>query len=165
MPGSALAPVTHPPRVLQLLGLIDQFVDKAQLIEAGADAAGDTLARIAEDTELLAYPRIRAAAYLGAFDSKKTRARLRSMVFDRTIQPLEIRIQAMRSMALLEGRGASEVLVTLLANEEREVRAGAARLLGRLGEAEILRKRLALNLEPDAYVRSVLVQYASQSAR
>ncbi|MCB9653436.1 MAG: HEAT repeat domain-containing protein [Deltaproteobacteria bacterium] len=156
-----VAPVVHPPRVLQLLGLIDQFIDKAQLIEAGADAAGDTLVRIVDDANLPAYTRIRAAAYLGAFDSKATRARLHRLVFERTIEPLEVRIQAMRSMTLLEGPGASKVLAVLLEDEQSEVRASAARLLGKLGEKEILRKRLAGNLEQDPYVRSVIVAASS----
>ena len=155
-------PVVHPPQVLRLLGLIDQFVDKTQLVKAGADASGDALIRIVDDTNLAAYTRIRAAAYLGAFDTKAIRARLQQVVFDRAMEPLEVRIQAMRSMTLLEGRGASNILAVLLADEQPEVRAGAARLLGQLGETEILRKRLAGNLEEDAYVRSVLVSASNR---
>jgi HEAT repeat protein len=82
---------------------IDELPTKAQLLLLGADAEGRALLELANDDKRSAYTRMRAVSFLAWFDSQKSRDGLVRLLEDERSPVEELRIQALRSLARLEG--------------------------------------------------------------
>lgn len=111
------------------VSLLDQLPTRAQLLALGADADGAALRRLAEDPSRPAYTRIRAVAFLAWFDSIETRAMLSRLLEDEAAPITELRVQALRALALLEGAAGRPRLERYLGHASPELRGAAERAL------------------------------------
>lgn len=118
------------------VGLIDQLPTKAQLIALGADPEGRGLLEIANDPSRSVYVRVRAVSFLAWFDSEPSRAGLSRIANDEGSPVLELRVQALRSLALMEGPLARAKIEPYLDHSSAELRAAAARALALIRAAE-----------------------------
>jgi HEAT repeat protein len=140
--GSALA---APPRLVEVLSMIDVVPTRAQLTAAGAGENGEVLVEIARDIAATSYVRSRAASALSLYDEPATRASLVSLIEDTKLNDREVRIQAIAAYSVLEGRAALPKLALLLNDTEPQIRAAAVRGLVRTKSEEaraLLQKRL-----------------------
>ncbi len=119
----------EPETLVSALSLIDQVPTRAQLLALGADAEGAALRRIAEDASRPAYTRIRAVSFLAWFDSAETRSMLTRLLTDEAAPIMEMRVQALRALARLEGPAARPRLERYLGHGAPELRGAAERAL------------------------------------
>lgn len=125
----ASASATELEPLARAVSLLDQLPTRAQLLALGADTEGAALRRIAEDSSRAAYTRIRAVSFLAWFDSAETRAMLTRLLDDEAAPIMEMRVQALRALALLEGPAARTRLERYLGHAAPELRGAAERAL------------------------------------
>lgn len=153
-------------RLFEILSMIDVLPTKEQLVAAGAGENGEVLAEIALDRAAPRYVRTRAASSLSLFDNPIARAAL-VRVID-TADDQEVRIQAIASIGLLDGKAAVPRLSVLLIDEQPDIRAAAVRALARTKAPEVgpmLAKRLAADGEDAALVRALIQKKLGEVAR
>lgn len=155
---ASAAPADHSDRLLLLLNLIDQVPDRAALLEAGADDAGEALTRVARDEALPRYPRMRAAGLLALFPSREAKARLAALVDDPAVNDREVRIQGLAALVHLEGPAAFERLAAFARDPDPKLRASALRNLSRIEHPQkqaLLQARLAEDGEQEPWIRDL----------
>ena len=111
------------------LSTIDALPTKAQLLALGASEDGNELLELARDEQRSAYTRMRAISFLPWFDSPQVRAGLVQILEDETTPVLELRVQALRSIATLEGAEARPRLERYLRGPSEQLRLAAERSL------------------------------------
>lgn len=155
---SALA---APPRLVEILSMIDVVPTRAQLTSSGAGENGEVLVEIARDNSATSYVRSRAASALSLFDEPSTRSSLVQLIEDARLNDREVRIQAIAAYSVLEGRAAVPRLATLLTNAEPQIRAAAVRGLLRTKTDEarvLLQRRLEEGGETVPAIRSLITR-------
>ncbi len=161
----ALAQKPHPPELLNALNRIDEVPSKAELEAKGAQD-GEALLAIARDPEVAAYPRIRAASLLGLFDNPTCRKGLSDLLLRADVQ--EIKVQAVRALARLEGHRGLPRLKKTLVHRNKELRAAAVRALARIDHPDaesMLKARLNSGGEPERHVRRLINRVLTRKAR
>lgn len=135
----------HPENLMFLVTLIDGVPTRAALDAAAAGDQGAGLVAIARDSSLPRYPRTRAAAMLGAYSGPRVAPALEGIIA--TADDIEVRIQAIASLAQTSGDGAIPRLEGLIQGKQPELSAASARALARMNTArarQVLSKHLPL---------------------